>query len=551
MRKLFISILMTIMSFSVFAQGIDDVTLVVNGMAATKEEATNIALRSAIEQAFGVFVSANTSIVNDELVKDEIATVASGNVKSYKEIESVILPNNMCAITLEAVVSTQKLVAYAKSKGSSCEFAGATLMANRKLLLLNKTNTEKVFENLLLQLEEIAPFIFDYKLLLNEPALNSDKRNFLFPIALEISSNENTEGFVDLLCSTLTAVSLDEDEKRNAESLLGEKMFALELRSNKLYFHVPFDLIRYEQIIDAAMNNVFVESNLGNQYHLPVGFWANSEIGVKYIWREDGNYEDKTIVKVPDFNKSQPLVIATSNLGIISVPINDVDMLTGFTVVPKQEFTIPLNVVDNLIEAGFLDEMVEIAKSRTAKSDSRFVNYKNHPYIVAICEEGLSVAYAMSEIKPVDLLTQVIEIDVDKDINYPALRVGDIVGKLLATREEMDIKEAKFLAENNRGELNRRGYEYINRQGFEYVAKSSGRRYDIIQSLLSKIRPKVAYKYKGYNLSLYDVNEIIYWDYRNAVSNISFDPYLEDIQQNPEKDPALRYRAMKQEWIIF
>ena len=62
------------------------VTLVVNGTGQTKEEATRNALRSAIEQAFGTFVSANTEVLNDELIKDEIVTVSSGNIVSYKEL---------------------------------------------------------------------------------------------------------------------------------------------------------------------------------------------------------------------------------------------------------------------------------------------------------------------------------------------------------------------------------------------------------------------------------------------------------------------------------
>lgn len=49
------------------AQTQDDVTLTVSGDGATKEEATNNALRSAIAQAYGVFVSANTQILNDEV----------------------------------------------------------------------------------------------------------------------------------------------------------------------------------------------------------------------------------------------------------------------------------------------------------------------------------------------------------------------------------------------------------------------------------------------------------------------------------------------------
>ena len=127
---------------------VDDVTLVVNGEGVTKDEATTKALRSAIEQAFGVFVSANTEILNDELVKDEIATVSSGNVKKYTELGVSILPNNLTSVTLQATVSVQKLTSYAKSHGSSAEFAGATFAQNVKLAKLRMQNTEKAYSRL-------------------------------------------------------------------------------------------------------------------------------------------------------------------------------------------------------------------------------------------------------------------------------------------------------------------------------------------------------------------------------------------------------------------
>ena len=57
-----------------------EATLTVFGNGKTKDEATKLALRSAIEQAFGGFVSSNTQILNDNLISDEIATVSSGNV---------------------------------------------------------------------------------------------------------------------------------------------------------------------------------------------------------------------------------------------------------------------------------------------------------------------------------------------------------------------------------------------------------------------------------------------------------------------------------------
>ena len=47
------------------------VKLVASAEATTKQEAIDAALRNAVEQACGVFLSATTVIENDELVKDE------------------------------------------------------------------------------------------------------------------------------------------------------------------------------------------------------------------------------------------------------------------------------------------------------------------------------------------------------------------------------------------------------------------------------------------------------------------------------------------------
>ena len=56
MKKISLIISTFFIAISAFAQ-IDEVKLIVSGTASTKEKATSIALRSAIEQAFGTFVS--------------------------------------------------------------------------------------------------------------------------------------------------------------------------------------------------------------------------------------------------------------------------------------------------------------------------------------------------------------------------------------------------------------------------------------------------------------------------------------------------------------
>ena len=162
---LLICLMLTLVVSNVFSQSdsngaTDDVTLVVSGDGANKEEATKVALRSAIEQVYGTFVSANTSIVNDELTKDEIVTISSGNIKSYEEIES-LSTDNKTIVTLQATVSISKLVSYAKSKGASAEFAGSTFGMNMKMKELNRKNELAALDNLLVQVKAFLPSLFE------------------------------------------------------------------------------------------------------------------------------------------------------------------------------------------------------------------------------------------------------------------------------------------------------------------------------------------------------------------------------------------------------
>ena len=70
-----------------------------------------------------VFVSSNTEILNDELLKDEIVSVSSGNIKSFTEVGANV-HNGIFSVTLETIVSTSALASYAKAKGSACELVG-------------------------------------------------------------------------------------------------------------------------------------------------------------------------------------------------------------------------------------------------------------------------------------------------------------------------------------------------------------------------------------------------------------------------------------------
>lgn len=220
----------------------DEIALTVSADGATKDEATKIALRSAIEQAYGTFVSANTTILNDKLVKDEIVTIANGNIKSYKEVASALLPNGHTTVTLNTIVCVSKLVSYAQSKGASTEFAGATFAMNAKMKELNKTNEKKALDNLIVQIKSLLPTAFDGSLIIGEPTNHHVNNSFnkiydryefdsmplvgsqsplvnvkldnyyLLPMAIVYQNNNNTSTFFNLIESTLKSLEPTEEE---------------------------------------------------------------------------------------------------------------------------------------------------------------------------------------------------------------------------------------------------------------------------------------------------------------------------------------------------
>ena len=200
----------------------DDMTLVVSGTGPTKEEATKSALRSALEQTFGTFVSSNTTILNDDLVKDEIVTISSGTVKDYKYLAENENDGNYF-VTLEATVSIGKLVQYVQAKGGETELAGATFAMDVKMKRLRQKNEEKAFENLLRQLEEIVPTMFDYSIKVSSP--KSDGGMFVSEATITISTNQNYTNARNLILNTLNGLCIKSYQSVNDLHNKGIKVY--------------------------------------------------------------------------------------------------------------------------------------------------------------------------------------------------------------------------------------------------------------------------------------------------------------------------------------
>lgn len=132
-------------------------------------QAKNLALRSAVEQAFGAYISSNTEILNDQLIKDEIISISSGNIDSIHVISENKFDDGRTSVTLLAVVSVNKLVTFCESKGYKVEFKGGLFSANLKQQKLNESAELLAVENICNVGKSIMNRSFDYNLTVSQP----------------------------------------------------------------------------------------------------------------------------------------------------------------------------------------------------------------------------------------------------------------------------------------------------------------------------------------------------------------------------------------------
>ena len=250
------------------------VSLVVNGTGTTKEEATRNALRSAIEQTFGTFVSANTEILNDELIKDEIVTVTSGNIQSYEELSCSRKENGLFDISVKAVVSINKLVEFAQSKGAKAELAGALFVNNIEIKEKNRENEDIALFNLRKQLMEICKKgLFDYKVVLSDPKYVNDNC-YQVQVKISLYINSNAVNFCKALSNTLTNLSLSAEERNEYERMnlryctIGNNFF----RWSNLNGHTSYFLrndyifhLKIPELFESASQMFVLKDNIGNQ----------------------------------------------------------------------------------------------------------------------------------------------------------------------------------------------------------------------------------------------------------------------------------------------
>ncbi len=210
MKSFIILLVSSFLTLNIWAQNTNDVTLTVVGSGKTIEEAKTNALRSAIEQAYGAFVSSNTEILNDEIINDEIVSISSGNIKEFKILSQSELTEDLVSMTLSATVSVSQLQSYAQSKGATVEFAGGTVAMNAILTNLNIESEYIAIKNLCAVLEDLLSKSLDFSL--NVEDTKCGEKDCTVTFKIDVSVNSNIDLFYQLFEETLGEIGMSSSE---------------------------------------------------------------------------------------------------------------------------------------------------------------------------------------------------------------------------------------------------------------------------------------------------------------------------------------------------
>lgn len=225
-RKL--SILIVIIFFvstNTFSQeSEDEIILETIGYGENQNEAVLDALRTALESSYGVFINSNTTIINDEIIKDEIKTIGSGNILDYQILDKIALDNET-TVKVKSTVSISKMVSLGNSTGQQISFNGNVFSKDLKLQDLYEKNELNAIQQFLIQYKTYLNNAFDYEISSKSPKYiemaGEDKYNIEFQI--KVISNDNS---LNNLISRLKLLSMNLNDAIKYKSL-NKKVYPL------------------------------------------------------------------------------------------------------------------------------------------------------------------------------------------------------------------------------------------------------------------------------------------------------------------------------------
>ena len=310
------------------------VTLVVSGSGKTQDEAKTNALRSAIEQAFGAFISSKTEIFNDQVVFDQMSSISSGNIQTFEILNEAQLPDRSWSTTLKAVVSVNKLTSFVKSKGVAIEINGSLFALNIKQQILNEQGELHAIVHMLGILHETLQTAFNYTIISDSPkAVDAGSEKWKVPLRVTATANQNMDFCANFLTNNLTSLSLSAAEIKDYQNL-NKPIYPVIIKNgrkdSKIFLRNKMSI----KLLNAVLSNINVYERLfvvQSGIHESYGF-AHNMFSQDWSSKYSSSERTDNNVLVFSFLKSDQFARSFYSEDILT--LDQINGLSGYKIIP-------------------------------------------------------------------------------------------------------------------------------------------------------------------------------------------------------------------------
>ena len=252
---LFFAILFT---NSVIAQ--ESIQTTSSGYGATEQEAINIALINALQETLGVYLSSNTKVLNDKLIKDEISAITDGEVLNYKKLETKKISEQEYFVILDVTITKSKLAKYfSRNDEITLIFDGEKLQQNLKILAINKTSEINSIKNLVEVADGFLNKITNYKIYKPQEIPDPNDGKYEIEYLVEGNTNINIDELSSLVISSLNKIALDKSEikklKKYKQPIYDYKIYSGNTGAQKFYFRNPASIETLKELLNKIENS--------------------------------------------------------------------------------------------------------------------------------------------------------------------------------------------------------------------------------------------------------------------------------------------------------
>ena len=341
-QKSLLIFILTLSITNLYAQIEDSVvSITISGNGSSSNAAKLTALRNAIQKAYTTHISSKNEALKEEIFTNETENSLTESLKSFEIITEEQLPDGNWEVTIQALVSVNKLKKFIESRGGTNEIKGGLFAMKIKEQLLKEDNEIKTVTEMVNIIHKYIQNSFDYSIINGDPK-SLDAGSIMWEIELKATSicNKNIDSCAIYLTKTLNEISLSLEEVEKYKSL-NKNVYQLNLNyKNKLNI---FYLRKYSSI--SAINNFISYCTL-----LTRNFVVES--GVDKIYGENREKIKGEIFsflnKEDDYFSTITIPSSGQIAGTFSwfdeKSLNQIEQMSGYKIKPK----------NNLVEGGYL-----------------------------------------------------------------------------------------------------------------------------------------------------------------------------------------------------